>query len=86
MARQAAKTRRPRTVFHIVPEGDGWAVEVEGRVVDLARVKGNLAVEYRLRCEGLRNCGVLCQIVLHKRDGRIQTEWTYGKDPRETKG
>jgi hypothetical protein len=95
MARKAAKTaktklptpaKRPRTVFHVVPHGDGWAGEVEGRVIDLARVKGNLVVEYRLRCEGLKTAGVLCQIVLHKRDGKVEKEWTYGEDPRNVKG
>ena len=26
------------------------------------------------------------QVVIHRRDGRIQTEHTYGDDPRRTKG
>jgi len=26
------------------------------------------------------------QVVIHKRDGKIQTEFTYGDDPERTKG
>jgi hypothetical protein len=30
--------------------------------------------------------GELCQLVIHGKDGRIQTEHTYGRDPRRSKG
>ena len=26
------------------------------------------------------------RVVVHGKDGKIQTEWTYGNDPRRTKG
>lgn len=31
-------------------------------------------------------CGGLSQLVIHKADGQIQKEWTYGEDPPENKG
>ena len=34
----------------------------------------------------LRASGHLTQLVVHKRDGRIQFENTYGADPKKTKG
>ena len=30
--------------------------------------------------------GSLGQVVVHRRDGKVQTEWTYGNDPRRTRG
>lgn len=30
--------------------------------------------------------GRLVQLVIHKRDGRFQTEHTYGRDPKRSKG
>lgn len=30
--------------------------------------------------------GQLSQVVVHKKDGTIQTEWTYGRDPERSKG
>lgn len=30
--------------------------------------------------------GELSQVVIHGKNGRIQLEWTYGKDPRNVKG
>lgn len=30
--------------------------------------------------------GELSQVVIHGKNGRIQLEWTYGKDPHNVKG
>lgn len=96
MARKSAKTartklpasaKRPRTVFHVVPRGTGWAAEVGGQVVCVLRSKGSRVSAFVRLCRELHEVhGVLCQLVIHGRDGVIQREYTYGEDPRETKG
>ena len=43
----------------------------------------------KLACEHSKSmslAGVLGQVVVHGKDGRIQTEYTYGADPRRSKG
>ena len=38
------------------------------------------------RAKSLAKAAELGQVVIKKQDGRIQIEYTYGKDPRRTKG
>ncbi len=37
-------------------------------------------------CRKLLESGQLCQLVIHKANGKIASERTYGKDPRRTPG
>lgn len=37
-------------------------------------------------CRYRRDAGELAQLVVHRRDGTIQYERPYGKDPKRTKG
>jgi hypothetical protein len=59
----------------------GWKVE-----------GGGAAENYRTKDEAIRagrnraKAADLGQLVIKGRNGRIQTEYTYGKDPRRTKG
>lgn len=79
-----------RTIYHVTPAGDRsvdekWQIEhKEGRrnlrephrtqrqAIDAAREK---AKEHQP-----------AQVIIHGRDGRIRTEYTYGNDPRRTPG
>lgn len=75
----------PRKVYHVTPAGDGdWKVKREGasRADSVHEDKGN-AVD---RGKELAKSGGLGQIIIHGQDGKIQTEYTYEKDPYPPKG
>lgn len=71
-----------RRVLHVVPgteEGeDNWLVKEKGEVV-ATRDKKTEAIRAAQEI-------IASQIVIHTADGKIQKEYTYGLDPRETKG
>jgi uncharacterized protein YdaT len=75
---------KPRKVYHVTPHGDDWKVKAEGskRAVDIIDNKAD-AVE---RAIELAKSNPLGQVKIHKQDGTIQTEHTYGKDPFPPKG
>jgi len=74
-----------RQVFHSVPTGNGWAVKQSGEVVSKHRTQATseAAIKAGHRAQ---DGGGLGQAVLHKSDGRIREERTYGSDPRNIKG
>jgi hypothetical protein len=75
-----------RKVFHSSPSRDGWKVTSGGKTVsnhDTQRASEEAAKVAGRKAE---KQGGLGQAVLHKSDGTIRTEHTYGKDPRGTKG
>lgn len=74
-----------REVIHVTPDGrGGWNAKKPGATrasknfdrkqdaVDYGRAKAKQAT--------------LGQLVIHKKDGKIQTEYTYGNDPFPPKG
>lgn len=79
------KKRKPRRMtFHVVPGDDGWVVKKAGAKAALET--------YRLKKDAIEAGKQLAkqpkkgQLVIHKKDGTIQTEYTYGDDPAKTKG
>lgn len=77
-----------RTVFRIHhSEFSGvWVASVEGRTVDFDRNKVDIVQRTANQCRDLLTVSVDSQIVIHGRDGRIQSERTYGNDPARRKG
>jgi hypothetical protein len=74
-----------RTVVNVVPgKGDGWDVKKQGEKTPLRHfeTKEN-AVNFG---KTVAKSAELGQIKIHKQDGEFQTEYTYGNDPRKTKG
>jgi hypothetical protein len=74
-----------RKVVHIVPtSGGNWAVKREraNRASSIHDRKDE-AIE---RGRELAKEGSLGQLKIHKKDGTIQTEHTYGKDPEKYPG
>jgi len=74
-----------RITYHVVPgAGGGWAVKGEGsmRASAIAERKQDAIRAAKALAKG-RPLG---QVVIHRKDGVIQTEWTYGKDPRKYPG
>ena len=74
-----------REKIHIVPRENGdWAVKREG--AGKASSVHNEKQEAIERGKELAKDAPLGQIIIHKRDGTIQTEHTYGEDPEKYPG
>jgi hypothetical protein len=74
-----------RKVYHVTPgAGDHWQVKGEGnrRATSLHPTKEEAVSRARELAKG-RSLG---QVIVHKNDGTIQTEYTYGDDPHPPKG
>lgn len=71
-----------RKVVHLVPNGDNWALKVNGKTVSNHHLKQR-ALENGRKIAKSADLG---QLVVHKGNGTIQTEHTYGDDPNPPKG
>lgn len=72
-----------RKIYHVVPHSvDGWSVKYTEDVDEHYETKEE-ALSY---AKGYAKNSILGQVKVHGRNGKIQTEYTYGKDPRKTKG
>lgn len=75
-----------RARFHVTPFHNGWQVKAEGAaeydqeaVVDTKELAVELARE---RAKPIAPS----QVIIHKQDGTIEQEFTYGDDPRSIPG
>lgn len=77
-----------RKVFHSVPNpaGNGWVVEQGGDVVSRHRKQETAERAAVSAGHAAQDSGGLGQAVLHRRDGTIREERTYGADPKKTPG
>jgi hypothetical protein len=66
-----------RKVYHVVPNGTNWQVKHNGQVFSNHILK-SAAIESG-RQVAIANQP--SQLVIHKADGTIETEYTYGNDP-----
>ena len=78
--------KQTRKVFHSSLTKTGWVVTEGGETV--SRHSNQKGAETAARKAGRKTQaeGGLGQAVLHKRDGMIREERTYGKDPERTPG
>lgn len=85
-----------RVVYRVTPIGGSrlWHV-LRGNLTPLRgpsaevsqhRWKFAAVLSAQRLAKAVRREGGLSQVVIHGRDGRIQLEWTYGADPKRTKG
>lgn len=83
---RAERTHVVRKQFHVVPYEGGWIVESEGALTSATFNRKTGAVQAAI--DLAHNYGEPCQVIVHKRNGKIQLEWTYPRssDPRATKG
>lgn len=66
-------------MYHVVPDGEYWRVKVEGSPLAGRRFRLKQdAIDYARRQAKANRPS---QVVVHKSDGTIQTEWTYNGDP-----
>lgn len=81
------RTTRPASrrgkVYHVTSDQGVWKVQAAGssRASSRHDTKGEAVSAGRAVAQRARG-----QLVIHKRDGKIETEYTYGNDPRRTKG
>jgi len=74
-----------RKVYHVVRRDEIWHVR-RTRARRASGCHSSKAAAIR-QAKGLADRpGLLGQVVVHGRDGKVQTEWTYGDDPRGTRG
>ena len=86
-----ARARRRRQVFRIRYHRPWrcWALHVPGagmKGIQQHPTRQHAVAVGRQICRTRRAAGEVTQLVIHGKDGRIQTESTYGRDPRRTKG
>lgn len=74
-----------RVVYRVTPTGSGdWKVKRDGTErADSVHQDKSDAVD---RMKELAKSFPKAQGVIHKQDGKIQTEYTYGSDPYPPKG
>lgn len=75
-----------RAVFHVVPDSKAgvWHVKAQRnpQAVSTHRTKDEAIVAGR----ALAKAQPLGQLIVHKANGQIETEYTYGKDPVNSVG
>lgn len=73
-----------RVKYHVVPGDDGWKVNKQGG--QRASATAGTKAEAVQKAKDLAKAQPLGQVIIHKEDGTIQTEHTYGKDPERSPG
>jgi len=73
-----------RKIYDVVSKGDSWSVKVRGNE-RASVIASNKEIAVQKAAELGRNNGH-AQVVIHKKDGEIQSERTYGNDPNPPKG
>jgi len=74
-----------RVRYHVTPSNDGdWKVQkTGGQKASAITPDKKTAIE---RASTLAKKAPLAQVIIHKLDGTVQKEYTYGKDPRKYRG
>lgn len=75
-----------RKVYHSVPNSSGWQVKSNGQTVSNHRTQSASETSAVALGHKAQNAGGLGQAVLHRSNGTIREERTYGADPRKTPG
>lgn len=73
----------PRVTYHVTPFGEGWKVAAEGEELEVVRDNKDDAISEAKRLAKSNDLG---QVIVHKQDGTIEEEFTYGDDPRDVPG
>ncbi|MDQ3032497.1 MAG: DUF2188 domain-containing protein [Myxococcota bacterium] len=67
-----------RSVYHVVPFDDLWAVKLAGDSLNEYADNKDIAVT---RAKELARRSTLGQVVVHGRDGKIEQEFYFGEEP-----
>ncbi len=71
-----------RNVYRVVPATGKWQIKKDGLILSNHVLKSE-AIDTGRK---LAIANQPSQLVVHKADGTIETEWTYGSDPYPPKG
>jgi Uncharacterized protein conserved in bacteria (DUF2188) len=66
---------------HVVPNGDGWPLEVDGQERDTFDTQDEALQEGRQLAEDQNG-----ELVIHGEDGQIREKDSHGNDPRNIPG
>ena len=66
-----------RSQYHVVPADEGWGVEKDSKVLSSHGTKDEAISAGRDKAKADQPS----QLVVHTRDGKIETEFTYQDDP-----
>jgi hypothetical protein len=75
-----------RQVCHSSNTKEGWVVTSDGKILGGFNTQADAESEAMRLGKKAEEDGGLGQAVLHKADGEIKEERTYGKDPRQHPG
>jgi hypothetical protein len=75
-----------RQVFHSVQRNGQWTVTLHNKSVAVHETQSESEEDAKDRARTVFRKGGLGQAVLHRADGAIRTEHTYGKDPERFPG
>lgn len=73
-----------RTTYHLTPYVNGWQVKGEGD--DAREVLVDNKDDALRHAKELAKSHELSQVIVHKGNGQIEEEFTYGEDPAQSKG
>ncbi|GAB2561926.1 DUF2188 domain-containing protein [Spirosoma aerophilum] len=73
----------PKTNQHVVPRGDGWAVQGAGNS-RATRITETQSEAINAARDIARNQG--SELIVHSQDGKINWRNSYGNDPYPPKG
>ena len=73
-----------RKIYHVTKKDDCWQGKLEG--ASRASVTAPTKEEAVEKTRELAKAAPLGQVKIHKENGVLQTEYTYGQDPRRYKG
>lgn len=72
----------PKRSQHVVPLGNGWAVQTEGRkTASVITSRQSEAISYARDIAKNQRA----EVIVHGRDGKIRKKNSYGKDPNRSK-
>jgi hypothetical protein len=80
------KTTTKRIRITVTPQRGQWAVKQPGIRTETSGTKAACVAVATGRARDLWAGGRLAQVVIHRADGRIQEERTYGRDPVRHRG
>ncbi len=84
--KKTAAAKVARKSYHVTFNGKTgkWEIKLKGAKSPSARAEIKTAAV--ARAKELAKKAKLGQVIVHKTDGKIQTEYTYGADPKRSKG
>ena len=79
-------TKAQRKCYHVTfnRKTETWEMKLKG--AKCASARSPRKTDAVARAKELAKKAKLGQVIVHKQDGKIQTEYTYGADPKRSKG